>query len=98
VRRRVGPRPVSFALEDLADSLEPPTLLAAVQRAWPDVAGAFANVSEPVSERDGVLLVACDSSVWANELALMSEVVIAKLNAALGRPAVKRLKPNARRA
>ena len=98
MRRRVGPRPVSFALEDLADSLEPPTLLAAVQRAWPDVAGAFANVSEPVSERDGVLLVACDSSVWANELALMSEVVIAKLNAALGRPAVKRLKPNARRA
>jgi predicted nucleic acid-binding Zn ribbon protein len=97
VRRRSGPRPVSIALGDLADSLEPPTLLAAVQRLWPEVAGAFANVSEPVSERDGVLLVACESSVWANELALMSEVVIAKLNTALGRPAVKRLRPNARR-
>ena len=97
MRRRNGPRPVSFALEDLQDSLEPPTLLAAVQRIWPDVAGAFANVSQPVSERDGVLLIACDSSVWANELALMSEVVIGRLNAALGRPAVKRLRPNARR-
>ena len=98
MKRRSGPRPVSFALDQLADSLEPPTLLAAVQRLWPDVAGAFASVSEPVSERDGVLLIACESSVWANELALMSEVVIARLNGALGRPAVKRLRPNARRA
>jgi predicted nucleic acid-binding Zn ribbon protein len=97
MRRRTGPRPVSFALDDLADSLEPPTLLAAVQRAWPEAAGAFAPVSEPVSERNGIVTVACESSVWANELDLMSEVVAAKLNAQLGRPAVKRLKPNARR-
>ena len=33
--RREGPRPVSFALDALADTLEPPTLLAAVQRVWP---------------------------------------------------------------
>ena len=59
-------------------TLEPPTLLAAVQRAWPEAAGAFANVSEPVSERDGVLIVACDSAVWANELDLMSEVVVGR--------------------
>jgi predicted nucleic acid-binding Zn ribbon protein len=97
LRRRRGPRPVSFALEHLADTLEPPTLLAAVQRAWPEAGGAFANVAEPVSERDGVLVVACDSAVWAQELDLMSEVVIAKLNAALGRPAVKRLRPRATR-
>jgi predicted nucleic acid-binding Zn ribbon protein len=92
MKRRRGPRPVSFALEDLADQLEPPTPLAAVQRVWPSAAGAFANVSEPVSERDGVLVIACDSAVWAQELDLMSEVVIAKLNRALGRPAVKRLR------
>ena len=35
--RRQGPRPVSFALDALADTLEPPTLLAAVQRVWPAV-------------------------------------------------------------
>ena len=38
-REASGPRPVAFALDALADTLEPPTLLAAVQRAWPDVAG-----------------------------------------------------------
>jgi predicted nucleic acid-binding Zn ribbon protein len=97
VKRRHGPRPVSFALEQLADQLEPPTPLAAVQRAWPRAAGAFANVSEPVSERDGVVVIACDSAVWAQELDLMSEVVVAKLNEALGRPAVKRLRSRSTR-
>ena len=92
MKRRHVPRPVSFALEQLADQLEPPTPLAAVQRAWPRAAGAFATVSEPVSERDGVVVIACDSAVWAQELELMSEVVVAKLNETLGRPAVKRLR------
>ena len=95
--RRRSPRPIDFALEALADTLEPPTLLAAVQRAWPDVAGAFAKASEPVSERGGVVTVACDSSVLAAELDLMSEMVIARLNAALGRDAVRRLRTQATR-
>jgi predicted nucleic acid-binding Zn ribbon protein len=95
--RRPSPRPVSFALGSLADRLEPPTLLAAVQRAWPEAAGAFATVSEPTSERDGVVTVACDSAVLASELDLMSELVITRLNAALGRPAVRRLRPQATR-
>jgi predicted nucleic acid-binding Zn ribbon protein len=95
--RRKGPRPVSFALDVLADQLEPPTPLAAIQRAWPAAAGSFARSSEPVSERDGVLTVACDSAVVANELDLMSELVVERLNAALGRPAVKRLRTRATR-
>jgi predicted nucleic acid-binding Zn ribbon protein len=95
--RRDGPRPVSFALDALADTLAPPTLLAAIQRAWPDVAGAFAHVTEPTREHDGVVTVACDSAVWAQELDLMSERVLAELNAALGRPAVRRLRPQATR-
>jgi predicted nucleic acid-binding Zn ribbon protein len=97
--RRQSPRPAGFALESLVDSLQPPTLLAAVQRAWPKAAGEkFAHVSEPVSERDGVVVVACDSSLWASELDLMSERVVEHLNAALGREAVRRLKPRATRA
>jgi predicted nucleic acid-binding Zn ribbon protein len=88
---------VSFALDALADTLAPPTLLAAVQRAWPDAAGAFAGTAEPVSERDGVVTVACDSAVIAAELDLMSELVVTRLNEALGRPAVKRLKARATR-
>ena len=95
--RRNGPRPVSFALDRLADQLEPPTPLAALQRVWPAAAGSFAQTSEPVAERDGVLTVACDSAVLAPELDLMSELVVERLNAALGRPAVKRLRTRATR-
>jgi predicted nucleic acid-binding Zn ribbon protein len=95
--RRNGPRPVSFALEALADQLEPPTPLAALQRVWPAVAGSFAASAEPVAERDGVLTVACDSAVLAQELDLMSELLIERLNEALGRAAVKRLRTRATR-
>jgi predicted nucleic acid-binding Zn ribbon protein len=95
--RRQGPRPVSFALDSLADALEPPTLLAAVQRVWPGASGSFAGVSEPVAERDGIVTVACNDSILAHELDLMSELVVAQLNAALGRDAVRRLRTRATR-
>jgi predicted nucleic acid-binding Zn ribbon protein len=49
-----------------------------------------------VAERDGVVTVACRSAVWAQELELMSEAVRERLNAALGRPAVRRLRASAR--
>ena len=95
--RRQGPRPVSFALDALADTLEPPTLLAAVQRVWPAAAGSFAGTTEPVAERDGVLTVACDSAVLSSELDLMSELVVERVNEALGRVAVQRLRTRATR-
>ena len=95
--RRRGPRPVGFSLDALADRLEPATLLAAVQRVWPAAAGSFATVAEPVAERDGVVTVACDSAVLSSELDLMSELVVERLNEALGRPAVKRLRTRATR-
>jgi hypothetical protein len=95
--RRKGPRAVSFALDALADRLEPPTLLAALQRAWPAAAGSFATVSEPVKESEGVVVVACDSAVLAQELDLLSEMVVERLNTELGRPAVKRLRTRATR-
>jgi predicted nucleic acid-binding Zn ribbon protein len=98
VRRR-GPRPLATALERLTADLAPATLLAAVQRAWPEAAGeAFAAQSEPVAERDGVITVACTSAVWAQELDLLSERVVERLNEGLGRPAVRGLRPQARRA
>jgi predicted nucleic acid-binding Zn ribbon protein len=92
VRRR-SPRPVGIALDRMLGSLAPATVLAEVQRAWPEAAGpAFASRSEPVSEQAGVVRVACSSSVWAQELDLMSEGVLAALNERLGRPVVKRLR------
>jgi predicted nucleic acid-binding Zn ribbon protein len=96
--RRRAPRPVGDALEALTARLAPATVLAEVQRAWPQAAGAaFAPYSEPWAERDGEVLVACPQAVRAQELDLMSELVVARLNEALGRPAVRRLRVQARR-
>jgi predicted nucleic acid-binding Zn ribbon protein len=90
---------VSLALDRFTSALAPATVLAEVQRAWAEAAGpAFARVSEPVSERDGVVVVACSEAVWAQELDLMSEAVVERLNATLGRPAVRRLRVRATRA
>jgi hypothetical protein len=91
--------PISGALEVLTDRLAPATLLAEVQRAWPQAAGeAFAPYSEPWAERDGEVVVACPEAVRAQELDLMSELVVERLNQALGRSAVRRLRVQARRA
>jgi predicted nucleic acid-binding Zn ribbon protein len=91
--RRAGPRPVSHALDALTGALAPPTLLAEVQRAWPQVAPQpFAERARPVAERDGELRVACAEAVIAQELDLMSELIRSRLNEALGRPAIRRLR------
>ena len=97
--RRRGPRPVSHALDALTATLAPATLLAEVQRAWPEAAGdAFHEHGTPFRERDGDVYVACPEAVWAQELDLMSELVVERLNQALGRPAVRRLRVQARAA
>jgi predicted nucleic acid-binding Zn ribbon protein len=93
--RRNGPRPVSYALDAFQDRVEPTTTLARVQRAWLREAGAFAERSFPRAEHDGVVTVACESSVVASELALMSEIVVQRLNSALGGAVVTRLRTDA---
>ena len=95
--RRAPVRPFAPALERVADRLMPATLLAEVQRAWPQAAGdAFAAQTEPVAERAGVITVGCASAVWAQELDLLSERVVERLNDRLGRPAVRGLRPQPR--
>lgn len=90
---RRAPRRISAALGRIQGDLEPPSLLAAVQAAWPGVAGsAIASVAEPVSERDGVVTVLCDDSVWAEELTLMSAEMITKLSDHLDVPAAFELR------
>jgi predicted nucleic acid-binding Zn ribbon protein len=97
--RRRGPRPVGLALDRFTQAIAPATLLAEVQRAWPQAAGAtLAPHGEPWAERDGEVLVGCPEAVWAQELDLMSELVVERLNQALGRPAVRRLRVQARKA
>lgn len=91
--RRSAPRPLGLALDDLRERLEPATPLAAVQRVWPEAAGkVFAGHAAPVGERAGVVTVACESAVWAQELDLMSAEVVDRLNEALERPLVRSLR------
>jgi predicted nucleic acid-binding Zn ribbon protein len=90
---RRSPRRMELALERLADDLAPDTVLAEVQRAWSPVVGAaIAAQAEPTAERGGVVTVSCAASVWAQELDLMAPQIVARLNDALARDAVRRLR------
>jgi predicted nucleic acid-binding Zn ribbon protein len=90
---RRAPRPLASALGPLQATLAPATLLAAVQRAWPEAAGeAIAREATPVTERAGVVTVACSASVWAQELDLMAPLLIEKLNRAIAPAEVRRLR------
>jgi predicted nucleic acid-binding Zn ribbon protein len=84
---RRAPRLISDALEPVLTAAAPKTLLAAVQLAWPQAAGpAIDRVASPVSEREGVITVACGSAGWAEQLDLLQDELLAKLRAALGDP------------
>jgi predicted nucleic acid-binding Zn ribbon protein len=90
---RRAPRPAALAVESLARSLAPATLLAEVQRVWPQAVGeAVAAAGRPTAERDGVVTVSCTSAVWANELDLLSNQLVESLNGALNRPAVRAIR------
>lgn len=61
--------------------------------AWPEAVGErIAAATRPVKMRDGTLTIAVKNSVWKNELGLMRSKIVEKLNAALGEPAVKRVR------
>ena len=82
--RRRGPRPVAAALGELRSEAEPATVLARVQASWAQAVGpAIAAEAEPVAERAGILTVACRSAVWAQELQLLSEELLSRLNETL---------------
>lgn len=83
MRRMSGkgsPRPLADALEAVRAEVSPLTLLAAVQEAWPEVAGSLAAAQgDPVSEREGVVTVACRTATWAQELDLMQPELVGRL-------------------
>ena len=83
--RRAAPRPLSAALDEVVRASAPPTLLARVQAVWPEVAGTVVTAAAtPVSEREGVVTVACESAVWAGELELLAPDLLGRLGARLG--------------
>ena len=82
--RRLAPRPAAEVFERVRASLEPATTLARVQAQWRDVVGGvIGEESRPVSERGGVVTVACRSAVWSQELAMMAPELVKRLNETL---------------
>jgi predicted nucleic acid-binding Zn ribbon protein len=85
MRQRRAPRSLATALGTALERAEPATLLAAVQRVWPEAVGeAIAREASPVSERDGVVMVACRSATWAQELDLLSDQILVRIREMLG--------------
>jgi predicted nucleic acid-binding Zn ribbon protein len=88
-----GPRRLGESLSRLVASEAPRTLLAEVQTAWPEACGAaIAANSEPVSEREGTVTIACTTGAWAQELELMQEQLLARVAAIVGEQRVQRLR------
>lgn len=80
-------------MDALTSRLAPATVLAEVQRVWPQAVGeAIAAEATPTAERGGTLVVTCSSSVWSQELSLMADELTAQLNAAVGRSCITGLR------
>lgn len=91
--RRRAPRPAAGALRAAMRGAAPATPLAAVQSIWAEAVGErVASVAEPVSERAGSLTVRCSDPVWAQELELMQEQLLARLRERLGERAPRSLR------
>jgi predicted nucleic acid-binding Zn ribbon protein len=90
---RRSPRSIGDALRAVRADAVPETLLAAVQSCWSEVAGEQVSAqAEPVSERDGVITIACHSATWAQELDLLGDELRGRLNEALSGPQVKAIR------
>jgi predicted nucleic acid-binding Zn ribbon protein len=91
--RRHDPRPASGALRAALDLAAPKTRLAATQAVWAETVGErLAGAAAPVSESRGALLIACSDPVWAQELDLMQEQLLARLRERLGEQAPRSLR------
>jgi predicted nucleic acid-binding Zn ribbon protein len=96
MRRRLGPRGVGDAVSSFVGTVQPATGLARVQGAWPGAVGAVvASHATPVSLRDGVLTVACDSAVWAQEVELLGGELLTRLGSSMGPGTVTSLRVQA---
>jgi predicted nucleic acid-binding Zn ribbon protein len=90
---RRSPRTLGDAVRAVRAQTAPETLLAAVQSCWRDAVGErVAAEAEPVSEREGVVTVTCHTATWAQELDLLSDELLRRLNDALSGPRVKAIR------
>lgn len=81
-----SPQRVTAAVGAAIAASSPRTALAAVQACWREAVGEeTARRAQPVSERDGTVTIACESSTWAHELDLMGEPILERLKAAIAK-------------
>jgi predicted nucleic acid-binding Zn ribbon protein len=93
VTRRPAPRPAAGAFRTALDRAAPQTGLAAAQSVWAEAVGErVAAAAEPVSERNGELVVACADAIWAEELDLMQGSLLDALRARLGEVAPRTMR------
>jgi predicted nucleic acid-binding Zn ribbon protein len=91
--RRRAPRPASTALRAALERAAPRTPLATVQAVWAEAVGErIAAAAQPVSERDGAVVVECSNAVWAEELDLMQADLVERLRERLGERAPRSLR------
>ena len=91
--RRAQPRALGEAIKSLRGEAEPATPLAAAQSAWRVAVGErIAAEARPLRERDGVLTVGCSAATWAQELDLLQDELLARLNEALRPRELRRLR------
>ena len=82
--RRRNPRSLGEALGRIAEQVAPQTPLAAVQAVWERAVGpAIAAEATPIAVRERTVTVRCRSATWAEELDLLQEDVVSRLNSAL---------------
>jgi predicted nucleic acid-binding Zn ribbon protein len=83
--RRRAPRHAAEAIRTARQRVAPKTRLAALQGVWATAVGEqLAAVAEPVSEQEGVVVVGCADSVWAQELDLMQAQLLERFREQLG--------------
>ena len=93
VTRHGRPAPLGESIRALRHEAQPATLLAGVQACWADALGVqIAAQSRPVRDRDGTITVECRTAAWAQELDLLQDELLERLNAALPEPDVSRLR------
>jgi predicted nucleic acid-binding Zn ribbon protein len=91
--RRRAPRRAADAFRAARDRAAPNTRLAATQAAWAETVGErIGAVAQPVSERDGEVVVSCADPVWAQELDLMQGRLLEQLRERLGEDAPRALR------
>ncbi len=91
--RRTTPKPVGDSIRALRADVQPQTPLAAVQAVWPQAVGErIAAEARPVRERDGTVTVECRAATWAQELDLLQDELLERVNEALGSAPISRLR------